>query len=809
MVIARHETKRHRILSLVNVVIGLLIVVPSGAETHARPAAIQYLSPIPGAVLVSRETNIIVRFDGGLVRYVVELETMFTVVGSQSGGHFGEAVVSDDGETIVFEPDIPFGPGETVSVTVRYRDRTTNIATTSYAFDFVVSQKRSRPEENLPTCLEVESPERGNTHAAEYSPPEGFPPVHIGAVNNPGDGYIFLTNYLWVYPYPAPSYLMILDNTGAPVYFKKSDSFVLDFKKQTDELLSYFEFGPFGHIVMDSTYQTVDVCRCGNGYVVDTHDFNVLDNGHYLIICQDRQIVDMSQVVEGGDPNATVIGMIYQELDLSKNVVFEWRSWDHFDITDAIGVDLSAKTIDPFHSNALFPDSDGNLLVSSRHLSEVTKINRSTGEIIWRLGGKKNQFRFVGDIDDSTGFHYQHDIRRLPNGNVTLYDNGNFHSPQFSRAVEYRLDSGNMTATRVWQYRDSPDVYAYYLGSAQRLTGGNTVITWGGSKFAGTPTLTEVHPDGTKALELTFGNGTLAYRGYRFPWSGTAPKPSMWEGGFDKRTRTLTLHFDKFGDRDVVGYLLYIGEYPGPLVLADSTTSKRIDITDLRPNSRYFFRVRSVDKWSNIGPYSNEIAFEYVNTAPSVVRLVSPESNAIVETATVALSWTGAGDAERDSLLYTLHIMGDGGETTIKGLADTFYVYSANGQGPLPKFEWTVSSSDFYYSTASPDTFCIRSSRAGFGVPAAYRLYQNYPNPFTPSTMIRYDLHQGGHSTLRIYNVRGQEVRTLVDDNRPAGFWSTEWDGRDNTGNSVGSGVYLYKLETPAFSHSKKMTLIR
>jgi flagellar hook assembly protein FlgD len=75
--------------------------------------------------------------------------------------------------------------------------------------------------------------------------------------------------------------------------------------------------------------------------------------------------------------------------------------------------------------------------------------------------------------------------------------------------------------------------------------------------------------------------------------------------------------------------------------------------------------------------------------------------------------------------------------------------------------------------------------------------------------MIRYDLHQGGHSTLRIYNVRGQEVRTLVDDNRPAGFWSTEWDGRDNTGNSVGSGVYLYKLETPAFSHSKKMTLIR
>ena len=81
--------------------------------------------------------------------------------------------------------------------------------------------------------------------------------------------------------------------------------------------------------------------------------------------------------------------------------------------TDTVGVDLTGAIVDYAHGNAIEVDGDGNLILSSRHFSEVTKINRLSGEIMWRWGGKNNQFTFIGD---STGFSYQHTIRRLPAG---------------------------------------------------------------------------------------------------------------------------------------------------------------------------------------------------------------------------------------------------------------------------------------------------------------------------------------------------------------------------------------------------------
>jgi hypothetical protein len=798
----------------------LFILHADDVGGQSRPSTLQYVSPRPGANLVSRETNVIVRFQDGAENRIADLAAMFSVTGSRSGTHMGETILSDDGETIVFKPREPFTPGERVSVTVDCRENAFGMESASYTFEFVISPKRRKSEPMVPSCLaekrfhpggekSTEAPGREESLALDYTLPAGFPPITVSAVDNPGEGYLFLTNFVWKFPDPPPSHLMILDNTGAPVFFRKSESFVMDFKKQRDDLLSYFEFLPWGHVFIDSTYTPIDTCRCGNGYVVDGHDIQVLDNGHYLVICQDEQTVDMSAVVDGGHPNATVVGMIFQELDRSKNVVFEWRSWDHFEITDAIGVDFTEERVDYVHANAFVQDTDGNLLVSNRHLSEITKIDRSTGDVIWRLGGKNNQFRFVDDIDESTGFHYQHDIRRLPNGNVTLFDNGNFHDPPFSRAVEYRLDTEAMTATRVWRHRNTPDIFADFMGSAQRLPGGNTVIAWGGSHHGDITTLTEVHPDGTKALELTFTNGTLNYKGYRFPWSGTARRPYLWEGEFDKRRRTLTLNFDKFGDEDVEQYVLYAGESLGPLTLCDSTTTHTINVTGLFSGVDYAFRVRADDSRSGEKSWSNEVSFRYDNTEPTAVTLVEPPDGAVLGAATVELSWTSAGDAENDSLTYTVHVFGSGRETTIENVADTFYVFTASDAAPIQDFSWTVSSADYEFATASPDTFSVSSSGVGFGVPAAYSLHQNYPNPFNPGTTIRFDLPRSESVTLRIYNVLGQEVVSLLGEVWPPGFWSVEWDGRNNAGSPVGSGVYLYKLQTPSFSDTRKMTLVR
>jgi hypothetical protein len=90
------------------------------------------------------------------------------------------------------------------------------------------------------------------------------------------------------------------------------------------------------------------------------------------------------------------------------------------------------------------------------------------------------------------------------------------------------------------------------------------------------------------------------------------------------------------------------------------------------------------------------------------------------------------------------------------------------------------------------------------------RLGQNFPNPFNPTTTIDYRLKAAGPMTLRIYNVAGQLVRTLVDDSRQAGIdYQAFWDGRNDTGQSVSSGVYFYKLVARDFSQTRKMVLLK
>jgi hypothetical protein len=97
--------------------------------------------------------------------------------------------------------------------------------------------------------------------------------------------------------------------------------------------------------------------------------------------------------------------------------------------------------------------------------------------------------------------------------------------------------------------------------------------------------------------------------------------------------------------------------------------------------------------------------------------------------------------------------------------------------------------------------------------PMRYRLYSAHPNPFSSdrgqATALRYDLAKAGHVTLKIYNVQGQVVRTLVDENREVGSYSVLWNGTDGAGRKVASGVYVYTLKVNGFEASKKMTFMK
>jgi len=98
------------------------------------------------------------------------------------------------------------------------------------------------------------------------------------------------------------------------------------------------------------------------------------------------------------------------------------------------------------------------------------------------------------------------------------------------------------------------------------------------------------------------------------------------------------------------------------------------------------------------------------------------------------------------------------------------------------------------------------------GLPRSYSLYQNYPNPFNAETVITYQLPNGVGPqliTLRIYNILGQEVRTLVREVQGVGTYRVRWDGRDQRGEEVSTAVYFYRLESGDFSLIKKMVLLK
>ena len=100
------------------------------------------------------------------------------------------------------------------------------------------------------------------------------------------------------------------------------------------------------------------------------------------------------------------------------------------------------------------------------------------------------------------------------------------------------------------------------------------------------------------------------------------------------------------------------------------------------------------------------------------------------------------------------------------------------------------------------------SVRVSSGEPLTYALYENYPNPFNPTTTIRYSLKNAHHTKLTVFNTLGQKIRTLVDETKTTGLHTVQWDGRNNMGEQVSSGLYFYRIEAGSFVQTKRMMML-
>ncbi len=359
---------------------------------------------------------------------------------------------------------------------------------------------RSRPDLSPPP-VEVTTPARGAA--------PGY--VFAAAKNGPGEDY------------PAQDGPMILDNEGRPVWFRpvpSEEQDAMDFKVQRykgEPVLTWWQgthsgYGNGEYLIFDSSYREVARFRAGNGLAGDHHEFLISDRDTALFTIYRRVPMDLSPL--GGPKEGAVIDGIAQEVNIDTGeVVFEWHSLEHVALDESLSApapDLQ-DAFDYFHINSVDVDRDGNLLVSARRTSAVYKIDRKSGEVIWRLGGEKSDF----EMGEGARFAFQHDARHQPDGTISVFDNRGLDMGEPSRGVVLKLDERAMKATLVREYTHPDNPFAPYQGNVQVLPNGNVFIGWGSA-----PYLSEYDGDGKLLFDARFPSEGESYRAFRSPWKG-------------------------------------------------------------------------------------------------------------------------------------------------------------------------------------------------------------------------------------------------------------------------------------------------
>src|SRR5829696_341763 len=320
---------------------------------------------------------------------------------------------------------------------------------------------------------------------------------------------------------------LIVDDRGEVVWFRPLPAVfgrAMDLKVQSykgSPVLTWMETpGEFAseYVIADSTYREIARIRAANGYDGDHHEFHISPQDTALITIYSPVPTDVTPV--GGPLNGLAWQGIIQELDIETGeVIFEWRSLEHvgFDETYAELMQDGRSGFDYFHINSIDVDHDNNLLVSARETFAVYKIDRKSGEIIWRLGGKKSDF----EMGPGARFAFQHDARRLPDGTISIFDNGTtiFHDDlpeaiEESRAIVLEVDEDKIKAKLVSVYTHPDKKYADAAGNTQVLPNGNVFVGWGRALA-----ISEFDHDGKMLFDLTLPAENRSYRSFRFPWN--------------------------------------------------------------------------------------------------------------------------------------------------------------------------------------------------------------------------------------------------------------------------------------------------
>lgn len=360
--------------------------------------------------------------------------------------------------------------------------------------------------------------------------PHDFPlvaPTPYPEAGSPTPGWYLIGN-VFVATGSGP-YAMIVDANGTPIWYHRTASAPTIVEPLPDStvgitILANPPAVSVGTLYLLNTWTTRAISTVG--LPLDDHELRLLPNGDFMLLSFPTVTgVNLTGLNSYGS-NSTIFDCVVQEVDPRGNLVWDWRASDHADPTKESrilqGAGTDASPADVYHCNSIDVNANGDVLISFRHMNAVFLVSKTTGNVVWKLGGtpyNKDGAQILTIQGDSEGaFYMQHDARFQPNGDISLFDDHSAASGSVgvARGVEYALDLDAGAAHVVWQYQGTASSGA--LGSSRRYADGTNLIGWG--SYTGTANLafTEVDAAGHDVLDMAFASrGNWSYRAEKVP----------------------------------------------------------------------------------------------------------------------------------------------------------------------------------------------------------------------------------------------------------------------------------------------------
>ena len=323
------------------------------------------------------------------------------------------------------------------------------------------------------------------------------------------------------------SFFLFLDGRGRIVWYHRNRPVVADpptpirvVRQKPNHNLVYWEGGPTGRFV-NCCLREIDplgrvVTRLVNNDIDKWahHDLAILPDEQVLYIA--HEIVTIDDTDQGGEAETRVLVDSLRLWDQTTHTTEEvWDARDHLSLANRVRWSGDLKNW--LNVNSLAFGVRGNLILSLSMRNEIISIAPDFKSIEWRLGGPASSYEFA---DPTDRFYFQHTAAELPNGNILLFDNGRDRPEEeggeYSRALELALNTYDLIAVKVWEYRHTPDLYSLSRSSAYRLPSGNTLINFETNDADPQRVIVEADPGGAVVWQADLRSPTIrnSYRAY-------------------------------------------------------------------------------------------------------------------------------------------------------------------------------------------------------------------------------------------------------------------------------------------------------